>query len=267
MRIRMAATDCHLTPVVFRGSNKSLFFGWNELVGFREMLEWCDVVVRTEGDRIVLENSALFFIPSALTVCNSRQLTVSGINSLTRSAKLSRPDAHFAGRSAIDKVMNCVPVVYRSALGFLNSANHALESNGAPERLSHADIVACVFRLRDAAKITNELKVTESEIARSCNIAPRIVNAALNQYRIQYVDAHAIWKFCVDRVRSESIKLGPELADTLTKNETDLIVSDSKKKSSMAIKRVGSKDDTDDYVYDRETLRAAPLSGHAWARA
>jgi hypothetical protein len=163
------------------------------------LAEWADVYVADTDDRIALQGKALFFIPLALQVLNTVGINVSTLTH--RSAILrgnpQRGSFKVAGRNAISKVMDCEPVVYDSALGFINVANAELEARGDSQRLTKATIVACVFELERIGEVFEALGLSEATVATDCGIQERIVRAACQRGRLQFVHADLIWKKCL----------------------------------------------------------------------
>jgi hypothetical protein len=154
-------------------------------------------------------------------------------------------------------VLKFKPVVYASALGFLEVANRALEERGG-EPLVRKDIVACVFRLKDPGEVVAELGVSAQDIADGCDLSDDVVAAALARYRIQYNDAYVIWKF-LSELKEDSRRTPGEVAtERLTADIREFIRTDLR--PPLAVKQV----EDDEYVYNWRNLRAAPSSGHPW---
>ncbi|NKB56047.1 MAG: hypothetical protein GKS00_06900 [Alphaproteobacteria bacterium] len=227
------------------------------------MPAWCDVVVCDVDDRVALEAKALFFVPSALIICNRKGLTIAGLSATARAAKMVNRDLHYAGRSAISKVMGCEPVVRKSALGFINSANAALSAIKDDHRFSTDDIIACVFRLRDGTEVLEALGLSAVDVSSNCAIRHEIVEAALARYRIQYADARKIWEYCCSVKVREKIS-SEEIDSIITDDEGSFIKTDTRFGLPMAIKRI-ENDGQVEYVYRREHLEKAPSSGHEWS--
>ncbi|WP_298743788.1 hypothetical protein [uncultured Brevundimonas sp.] len=223
-------------------------------------------------DRAALARRALFFIPSAWV----RVYEEAGLNvaALTRRAGILRSQQHdgdIAGREALEKVLACdQPVAYARAKGFITVANAELtarnEHEGRAFRLfQEADIVACVFRLRDAPEIMDTLALTPERLSEETGIPLDIVKAAVRKerYRISLDHALRIWRRLLaitSRLESASDKL-----IAITRNPADLICTDER--YNMSIRKVAGRRSEDDerYVYSRDHLVAAPEEGHPWA--
>jgi len=217
------------------------------------MREWADVFL-PGPDRRLLERRSLFFIPAALKRCEEAGLTNVYLGSLAATAPIPEPKA---GRVAINKVLLLRPVSYESALGFLNVVNHALRQRGA-RPLERADIVACVFRLKDPSEILAELGLTVAEVAVRCQIPLRVVQAAFGRFRLQFRDAELIWHFLLF-AKWFSGKNGPKTEAALTGSAPDFIKCDARQPT--LVKEL----DQGEFVYGWDNLAAAPRSGHYWA--
>lgn len=220
--------------------------------------EWADVFVpHLPNERSSLESKALFYVPRAYELL----VTVHKLNKSQLSATSTENKGiglPLAGRSAIGKVLEDKPVVYESAIGFINVANLKLRALGDSAELSTRDIVACVFRLRDAPDLLQALSVTSADIAAACGIRLNVVEAALARYRIAYADAHAIWSYL--KAQKCDKKITGRAVETLTSRIDDFIMTEVRPTHLVAVKLVN-----DGYVYGVSNLRPAPPSGHPWA--
>jgi hypothetical protein len=216
--------------------------------------EWADVYVPAPTERIALESRALFFVPAALSRCAAAGLTTGYLGSLANAGLVQGPRA---GRVAIRKVMHQHPVSYERAVGFMNVANHALAERGI-ERFKLADIVACVFRLKDPTEIASELALTAQDISALTGLPLTIVVAALGRYRIQYNDASAIWRL-FQTSKEQSRGWGPKADAALTGIAQDFIKTDIRQ--PLAVKSL----EDDEFVYTWQNLEVAERAGHYWA--
>lgn len=225
---------------------------------------WADVFVANPDHQTRLEKKALFFIPSALKLCNAHGLNPSNL-AAEASAQRRKGNHHVAGKLAIKDVIDCRPVTYVSVLRFINLVNLTL---GGKDSLSTSDIVACVFRLRDIDMVA-ALNLSPAAIAKGCGISEEIVQAALDRYRIAYHEAHAIWSFISKVVKSGSDEVQAAVKLVITDEERTFIITDPHKIHPMAIKLSGVRQPDDDdrptYVYGRDDLKTAPKQGHYWA--
>jgi hypothetical protein len=223
-------------------------------------------------DRLRLERAALFFIPSALEICNSHQLSVSKLTGRATTARRDNPALQLAGRQVIGTVFKCKqPIVYDSALRFIRLVNLDLPED---KWLKHSDIVACVFRLKEP-EIIAELGIKPQDLASECKLRKEVVDAALKGMRITYSDAYAIWVFLM-RVTTGRPELPPTLRDVLTGDQRDFISADLNTRY-LAVEKIGKtlpkhskksavdESDNAEYVYNRANLKRAPLSHHPWA--
>lgn len=222
------------------------------------LADWADVYVGNTDDRIDLQSKALFFIPSALGMLSTFSINISTLTYRAQNLRqdATRPTSRITGRSAITKVMGCEPVVYESAVGFMNVANKELESRGNSERLELSSIVACVFELDGFAQVATALGLSAETISTQCDIPARIISAAIARSRLQYVDAEKIWKYCLTRKQDQQ----PDLP-TLTDDPRTFIRTRVSKDGFAAIRKI----EEGRYVYERDDLRPAPLNGHPWS--
>lgn len=218
------------------------------------MREWTDVFVPALSERVLLEKRALFFIPAALPRCDAMQISTAYLSALSNTGAIEDPRA---GRVAIRKAMQLQPISYERAEGFLNVANHALVERGAPP-LTKADIVACVFRLKDPTDILTDLRLTVRDVSEATGLSQSVVSAAVARYRLQYVDADLIWRFLME-ARAKVGAVGAKTEAALAGRPQDLIKTDSRQ--PLAVR----PHEDHGYVYTWENLRAAPPSGHYWA--
>ncbi len=219
---------------------------------------WADVYVSDPTQRPALEGKALFFVVNAPSRCLEAHVSAADLAFAYTLQKARGEHAVLAGRSIHTKVLAGRPVSYESALGFINVSREPLAEGKQPP-LETTDIVACVFRLKDPDQVALGLQADAGEIARGCNLAPRIVEAALARYRLQLVDALAIWGFCRSLQAIGRGAGNANLAARLTDDPRDFIRTDTR--PPFAIKPVAE----DGYVYSIGDLRAAPRSGHPWA--
>lgn len=217
------------------------------------MRDWADVYVPPLDDRLALQSKALFFVPTALEWCSSRDLTVARLSAISSAA--SFPAAR-AGRNVIGKVLRFQPVAYDSALGFVNVLNRALGET----QFSTKDIVACVFRLRDIAEVLSALNKKAEDLAAGSGVSLEIAQAAIQRYRLQLYDALSIWQFLRDCAARGNFR-DSAIEQVLTDKPQDFIKTDVRSDLPMAVKLLDDRD----FVYGWENLRAAPSSGHYWA--
>lgn len=215
--------------------------------------EWADVFVPALDERLTLEGKALFFIPSALEHCSQAHLNRAYLGSLSNTAEIGPVRA---GRAAISKVLRFEPVTYASARGFLNVANYGLKSRDAP-LMNVSDIVACVFRLKEPDTIAAALNLSPQMIAAGTLLPQELIVAALGRFRLQFVDAFAIWRFLLNFQLSGPASGGG--LEFLTDNPADFIKTDGR--YPLAIKEVGDRE----FVYGLRNLEPAAAKGHYWA--
>lgn len=219
------------------------------------MAEWADVYVDDLDNRVPLQNSAVFFIPSALGLLESNQINTSRLCSesefIRNNSGRGNSGQRLCGRSAITKVMKCLPVVYKSASGFIEVANTLLKSRDSSAALSKGDIVACVFKIHGLAEVVRDKKTSVDDIARASGVHEDIIQSLLRNCRVQYVDAQkilsALRTIFSGKPDSDRFKISTEIAKSI-----DRVA-------------VGSFRNSDDYVYKRQMLAPAPTNGHAWS--
>jgi len=229
--------------------------------------EWADVYIESPVTRRALERRALYFVPGVLPLCDEYRLNSAMLSAVAHMAKREAyTDAPrkspLVGRLAIDSVLKVKPVTYASATGVIELINNFIGKIAPAELLSTADIVACVFSLKNAGEIAKELNLSVSEISSSCGISRPIVESALMRYRMQYSDAAAIHKFF--RKKNSEIKGVDWISNILTINEDDFISTDDSRLVMPAIRQIGD-DTVSEYVYNWSNLKPAPRTGHPWA--
>ncbi|TBD04593.1 hypothetical protein ELH21_09395 [Rhizobium leguminosarum] len=207
------------------------------------MREWADVYLESIDEKVLVERNALFFIPSALHLMFTNGITKNNLS--TFAVNLQREPR--AGRQAISKVADCKPVVYESASGFVTAFNEYCKTKRIDAQLSKRDIVACVFRIEGLGSLLNRAKRNKEDLQRETGISAAIIDSAIDNYRIQLEDALKIFKFLHRATNSK-----PEIRD---------IISLSEKLSRTSVKK--AKDES--YVYRREHLVVAPVTGHPWS--
>lgn len=233
------------------------------------MKDWADVWVSDSSERMALELRALFFIPDAKERCaalgHNQASLLAHARYLKSTGRVS--EQYFAGRAAIGNVLECVPVVYKSALGFINIVNAASGGSGDPP-FRKSDIVACVFRLRDAPEVAEKLSLTAADLSRECALKKEIAQSALERFRLSYVDAESIRRLFIEVKKKNNVE-DKHLNDILNSDPSSIIKTDVRKGLSVSIKRVGHHADGvdyEEYVYNKgEDLVRAPTEGHVWA--
>ncbi len=235
--------------------------------------QWADVFVEDEDCRHFLEGKALFYIPAANSVA---QLNNQNIALLTARSTTAKADGNpnLPGRQVIAKVIKCEePVSYESALNFLTLINLTV-TNGP--KLTTADMVACVFRLRDA-HLLKALPLDAESIARGCGLRPVLVKEAIDEKdrtRITYHDAERIWSFLCDYIKKNKPKAAddaswpPEILHLLNGDPLNFIIADMSKRYPVEVAKIGriSPDDPEQtYIYSRSLLIKAPRDRHPWA--
>jgi hypothetical protein len=207
-----------------------------------EVPQWADVYEPDVDVRLDLQPNALFFIPSAREIISDQKNET--IASLAQHAGALKRQGRkaVAGKSAIKKIMDCEPVVYGSAIGFIAVANDLVGST----IFSTADIVACVFKIENLEAIAKAKGLDAPAIATASGVPLRIVHSAIANYRICFRHAEALFRACADP--------GLQLTDfILTRCRND--------------GRTSVRWDDPHYVYRRENLQPAPPTGHHWAIA
>lgn len=240
------------------------------------MPAWADVWVEDAFEQDRLERKALFFIPSAFEKLDRLDLTQTALYTQASALK-SQPRRRgtnqlpsdeeaakygVAGRAAIREVMRCFPVTYRSARGFINVANMALAALEAGSKLKSSDIVACIFRLKDAPDVVEALGLASSDIAKACGIRAEIVESARLRYRITFNHAISIWKYLLS-VKHEK-KITDPKANALNDDPREFIKTDVQTRHPLAV-RPSSEERAEASVYGRRDLTPAPRMGHPWA--
>ncbi len=230
------------------------------------MREWADVYVLDVDDRIALRGKALFFVPRAIgVITDTHNISTSALGSFSSSLK-GTTTTNYAGRAAIKKVMDCDPVVYESAVGFINVCNAKFHSMKIAYRFTLGDIVACVFCFRNLFELIQKLNLAKTSkeaagvISTATGIDADIVDSTFSGFRVIYNHAETIRSFINDQaarqgLAPEALGYGPSF--------NDLFQSIAKSDKPVSIK----KNIKDSYVYRRVDLSAAPLSGHAWSIA
>lgn len=199
-------------------------------------------------------------IPSAFDRCTANELTAPILESFGRMNPSATPGIGYAGKNAIGKVWNGEPVQYASARGFIHLANAALAARGKPEHFELHDVVACVFRLKDAPDVANALKLSAWDIATGCRLNVDIVTGALKKYRLPYRDADTIWRFLLAK-KEELTSTPPDDLKYLTSAPEDLLKVDVRNDLPMGIYRTSEKD----FVHKPFNVSPAPRRGHPWA--
>jgi len=149
--------------------------------------------------------------------------------------------------------MSCEPVVYESALGFIEVANEELGASARQERFQTTSIIACVFYLDRLGDAASALQLTPDSISQQCAMSLPIVKSAFEHFRLQFVDAEKIWKHCLEVSRSRSVEL-----PYLTADITSFVKTRASSRTSIKKEEIG-------FVYQRNNLSPAPRTGHPWA--
>jgi hypothetical protein len=123
-----------------------------------------------------------------------------------------------------------------------------------------ADIVACVFRLRDVAEVLAALSIKLEDLASGAGVAAEIANAAAQRYRLQLHDAMAIWRFVSAKVTRDKVR-DHAIDQVITDRPQDFIKTDVRPDLPMAVKHL----DDEEFVYGWDNLKPAPRAGHHWA--
>lgn len=223
---------------------------------------WADVFVDDVDDKVRLQQKALFFMPSVLTICDKHHITVSGLASTSVSQQRHGNPLPMAGRAVIQSVFQCKqPVAYDSMVRFINLVNFELRDR---DQISLDHVIACVFRLRDT-EIIRELGVSEQQIQQNCKLSAGVVGSAIKRMRISYNDADLIRSYLLS-VKSDKKYSTATVDQVLTRRQEDFIRTDSRDDLPIAIMKLGKKsDEKAEYVYNRYNLTVAPRSGHPWA--
>jgi hypothetical protein len=206
--------------------------------------EWADVYIDSIDDRLALQRYALFFIPSALHLMSQNGITKNTLSTFSMNIK-GKPTA---GRQAVGKVADCLPVVYESAVGFVNAFNMFCEREGYESRLAKQDIVACVFRIEGFTQLLSRANITKAHVHEVTGIAANIIDSVPNNFRIQLSDAIKLFELFSKHEGIGQLRIDEFIQVSENGGRTSV-------KKSSDVK----------YVYKRENLRAAPMVGHPWA--
>ncbi|MBY2985659.1 hypothetical protein [Rhizobium leguminosarum] len=208
------------------------------------MREWADVYLASLDDRLQVQRFALFYIPKALGLMSQNDITRSKLSNFAQFHK----DSKSAGKQAITKVADCKPAVYDSVLGFIYLFNAYCKREGLAIELSITDIVACVFRFEGLHNIITDVGLSKQQLQEQTGIAAPVVEAAIGGFRLQLSDCLKI---------SQAIKQSPQFGATAL----DELIFVTQKISRNSIKKIA----VDNYVYRREYLHPAPVTGHPWS--
>lgn len=223
--------------------------------GASHVRRWADVFVPSPSERVALQRRALFFVPVGVERCADLSIRAAALN---EAAVAFRGPGPVAGRTAISKILGYKPVNYESALGFIKLANHVIEDRRGAALVAE-DIVACVFRLKDATETAASLGLRPQDIAEACKLSLPVVQAALSRYRIQLVDALAIWSFFAEEFKERGNQNAK--VDELPAAPESFILTDARKGLPIAVRQLNE----DQFVYSWDNLRPAPRGGHFWA--
>lgn len=243
------------------------------------LLQLGDVAVDPDTVRKVARK-ALFFLPEALGRAGAAGINDANLNLRSKILKDAGDLQETVGRDVVEKVMQCRPVSYPKAMGFMEVINAELSlwnsrriaagaEDAALPLFKESDWVSCIFRLRDAPDILNALDIDEAALASGSSVPLDVVSGAVadkNRYCITLADGLAIWTFLKTAKTAATLAPDQEAAlSAVTEDPRDLLATDDKYLLAVRTVAGARRDDPERYVYGRDHLRPAPPTGHPWA--
>jgi len=236
--------------------------------------DWADVWVGGP-ERRELEQLKLFFIPGFDDRVSGATLTTAGLVDFGKQ-HLAR---HLrAGRDIIERARAGEPVAYSSCGRLRETLNAALSYFKAEaEKLTRADVVACVFRIKDIGPLMTCAGVTAEELATATGIPLPVVNSAVVRRRLTYDHADRLWRYFLAVKQSGVVPPEHVSETTILQSAWDLLQPDQPAlcirpdldhEPAVGWHQVVNEENgevADRCVYRLEDIRPAPLSGHPWA--
>lgn len=212
---------------------------------------------------IRLKQRPLFFVPDALRVYDRCGFSIAGLADMAKEVFADAPTDKRLGRGSIDNILRLSPVTEPTARRFVTVLNAAVDREGCGEAaggpIVDDQIIAAVFRLRDARAAMDQLELSDGDVAERAGVGARLVENARRGGRVHYVAAEKLRTALQDVARERGLDAANGFGARLFGAPEKSILEDLEQPLAIL------KDERGDCLIRDGDLDAAPRAGHPWA--